>query len=150
MKNVIKAILAIVSLLPLTVFADDWTAEQREVLAWEEACINADNAKDFVDCFHEDFEGWGLNSAVPTTKSDRRALAENGFASFDADVLLFKPLSVIVKGNIAVINYITVAKVKNNDTDEITYETERWTDVAIKDGRQWTWIADHGEALSDD
>ena len=150
MQKITRAVLAVGLLLPLSVFGEDWTAEQQEVLAWEEACITTDDVNEFHACFHEDFEGWGINSTVPTTKADRRGLFENGFASFDSDVLLFKPISVIVKGNTAVINYITVAKIKNNDTEEINYETERWTDVAIKDGRQWTWIADHGEDISDD
>ena len=101
-------------------------------------------------CFHEDFEGWGEGSTVPTTKADRKGLFENGFASFDSDVLLFKPLSVIVKGDMAVINYLTVAKITNKATDEVNYESQRWTDVAIKEGGQWTWIADHGESISDD
>lgn len=150
MQNKFKIVLAVGLLLPLSVFGEDWTAAQQEVLAFEEACVTTNNVDELNACFHEDFEGWGMDATVPTTKADRKGIFENGFASFDADVLLFKPLSVIVKGNMAVVNYLTVAKITNKATDEVNYETQRWTDVCLKDGGKWTWIADHGVDISSD
>lgn len=150
MQKIFKIALAVGLLLPLSVFGEDWTTAQQEVLAFEEACVTTNDVNDFNACFHEDFEGWGMDATVPTTKADRTGLFENGFASFDADVLLFKPLSVIVKGNMAVVNYLTVTKITNKATDEVTYETQRWTDVCLKDGGKWTWIADHGVDISSD
>ena len=150
MQNIIKIALAVGLLLPLSVFGEDWTDAQQEVLAFEEACVTTNDLDDFMACFHEDFEGWGMDSTVPTSKADRKGLAENAFANFDQDVLLFKPLSVIVKGNMAVVNYLTVAKITNTTTEEVNYETHRWTDVCLKDGGKWTWIADHGVDISSD
>ena len=150
MQNKIKIVLAVGLLLPLSVFGEDWTAAQQEVLAFEEACVTTKDLDDFNACFHEDFEGWGIDFSVPTSKADRKGVFENGFASFDADTLLFKPLSVIVKGNMAVVSYLTETKLTNKSTDEVEYVTERWTDVCLKDGGKWTWIADHGVDISGD
>jgi hypothetical protein len=63
---------------------------------------------------------------------------------------LFKPLSVIVKGNMAVISYIDSSKSTNKTTKEVTYSTQRWTDVCLKDGGKWYWISDHGVDISQD
>jgi len=150
MKMSMRSSLMSVLLLPAFVLAEDWTAEQKEVLAFEEACVTTRVADEFVGCFHEDFVGWGQGSPHPTSKTDRLKFIADGFESFDSDTLLFKPISVIVKGNMAVVSYIQTSKITNNATNEVEYSTQAWTDVCLKEGRKWTWIADHGTDLTDD
>jgi hypothetical protein len=48
--------------------------------------------------------------------------------------MLFKPVSVIVKGNMAIISYIDSDKSTNKTTKEVEHSTTRWTDVCLKDG----------------
>ena len=139
-----------VLLIPVAALAENWTTEQMEVLAFEEACVTTDDADAFEGCFHEDFVGWGEGFPVPTSKADRLKSIADGFESFKSDTLLFKPISVIVKGNMAVISYIQTSKITNNATDEVEYSTQGWTDVCLKEDGKWTWIADHGVDLSDD
>ena len=100
-------------------FAEDWTKEQQELLEWEEACISTDDHDQWVSCFHDDFVGWGMGFPVPTSKSDRAQSAVDSFESFDSEVLLFKPLSVVMHGNTAVIVYIDNRKTTNNATQEV-------------------------------
>ena len=137
-------------LLPTFASAEDWTKEQKEVLAFEEACVTTKNVDEFTACFHEDFVGWGLGSTVPTSKSDRLRFNADGFENYDSEPLLFKPLSVIVKGNMAIISYLDSRKILNKATDEVNYSTQRWTDVCLKEDGKWTWISDHGVDLSGD
>jgi ketosteroid isomerase-like protein len=137
-------------LLPMFASAEDWTKEQKEVLAFEEACVTTKDVDEFMGCFHEDYVGWGQGSTVPLSKSDRQKPSADYFENNDGEVLLFKPLSVIVKGNMAVISYITRYKSTNKTTGEVTYGTGRWTDVCLKEGGKWTWISDDGVDLSDD
>ncbi len=143
-------LLAVVMLLPICASADNWSKEQLEVLKFEEACVATKDADDFIACFHEDFVGWGQGSTVPTTKTDRLKFIADGFGNSDSETLLFKPLSVIVKGNMAVVTYIQTSKTTNNATDEVEYSTQRWTDVCLKEDGQWTWISDHGVDISGD
>jgi ketosteroid isomerase-like protein len=150
MKLKIRICLVSVLLLPIIAFAQDWTKEQQEVLAFEEACVTTNDVDDFIACFHEDFVGWGEGYTAPTTKTDRLKFIADGFGNFDSDTLLFKPLSVIVKGNMAVVSYIQTSKTTNNTTDEVEYSTQRWTDVCLRENGKWTWISDHGVDLSDD
>jgi len=150
MKKLERGILVSVLLLPLTVFAENWTKEQQEVLAFEEACIAAQNADELKACFHQDYVGWGMTSPVPLSNSDQVKLIDESFASFETESLLFKPLSVVVKGNMAVVTYIDAGKSTNKSTDEVEYYTHRWTDVCLKDGGKWYWIADHGVDITTD
>ena len=145
-----KILLTAVLLLPAYASADNWSKEQMEVIKFEEACISAKTADYLIGCFHEDFVGWGQGSTVPTSKADRVKSITDGFENNDSETMLFKPVSVIVKGNMAVISYIDSSKSTNKTTKEVTYSTQRWTDVCLKDGGKWYWISDHGVDISSD
>ncbi|MCJ7591463.1 MAG: nuclear transport factor 2 family protein [Woeseiaceae bacterium] len=145
-----KIFLTVVLLLPAYASADDWSKEQMEVLKFEEACISAKSADQLMDCFHKDYVGWGQGSSVPLSKADREKASDDAFENNDSETILFKPLSVIVKGNMAVISYIDSSKSTNKTTNEVTYSTQRWTDVCLKDGGKWYWISDHGVDISED
>lgn len=146
MSDKLRLLAAVVLLSPISSYSEDWSTEQLELLEWEKQCISADNAQDFIGCFHEDFVGWGMGYPVPTNKSDREATAENGFENFPSELVYFHPLSVEIYGNVAVINYLDSRRTTNNHTGEVNYETTQWTDVAIKEDGNWYWIADHGTA----
>jgi len=148
MKKLVTGVFVSVLLLPLTAFAEEWTKEQQEVLAFEQACITSKSADQLKACFHEDFVGWGEGSTFPTSKQDRAAFIDDQFANNDRESLLFKPLSVIVKGNMAVVTYIDAGKIKNKSTNEVQEYIQRWTDVCLKDGGKWYWISDHGVDIS--
>jgi ketosteroid isomerase-like protein len=148
-KVQIKTILlAVTILLPFCALADDWSKEQKEVLKFEEACISAKSADDLIGCFHEDFVGWGLGSTIPTSKSDRIKGIVDRFENSDSEPMLFKPVSVIVKGNMAIVSYVDSSKSTDKTTKEVEYSTQRWTDVCLKEGGKWYWISDHGVDIS--
>ncbi len=130
-------------------FAEEWTKEQQELLEWEEACISTNDYDQWVSCFHDDFVGWGMGFPVPTSKSDRAKANVDDFETFYSEVLLFKPLSVVMHGNTAIIIYIANRKTTNNDTQEVTYTTSLWTDVCLREDGNWYWIADHGTSGTD-
>jgi ketosteroid isomerase-like protein len=150
MKIKLRIFLVSVLLLPMFAYAEDWTKEQKEVLAFEEACVTTKDVDEFTGCFHEDFVGWGQGYPVPTSKADRSKTNTDFFESFDSDTLLFNPISVVVKGNIAIVSYLQTSKYTNRATEEVEYSTQAWTDVCFKEGGKWTWIADHGTDLTDD
>jgi hypothetical protein len=148
MRKLATGICAYVLLLPLTALAQEWTKEQQEVLAFEQACVTAKSAEEAKACFHEDFVGWGAGVTFPTSKKERLPFIDDDFATNDRQSLLFKPLSVIVKGNMAVVTYIDAGKTKNKSTNEVKDYMARWTDVCLKEGGKWYWISDHGVDIS--
>ena len=131
-------------------WAKDWTKDEQELLEWEESCLAALEFDAWADCFHEDFVGWGIGYPAPQTKPERASLAADSFERTDVELMLFKPLSVQMYGNTAVINYVVTFKIVNKKTEEVAIETSMWTDVCMKDGGKWHWIADHGSPASDD
>ncbi len=149
MKKTEVTALVLTLLLPITALADEWTKEQQEVLAFEQACIDAKSAEALNACFHRDYVGWGIGSPVPLTKNEQTKLIADSFASTETELLLFKPLSVVIKGDMAVVSYISSGKVTDKRTEEAEYFIQRWTDVCVKDGGKWYWIADHGVDISD-
>jgi hypothetical protein len=44
--------------------------------------------------------------------------------------------------------YIATYTQKNKETGEEKTLTERWTDVLVREGGRWSWIADHGVDIS--
>lgn len=145
-----QIILITVLLIPGYILAGDWSKEQMEVLKFEEACVTSKSAEQLINCFHKDFVGWGQNTTVVTSKTDRIKSIKDGFDNNDSESMLFKPISVIVKGNMAIVSYIDSSKSTNKTTKKVTYSTSRWIDVCIKEDGKWYWISDHGVNISND
>ena len=134
---------------PVT-WAGDWTEAEQQLLEWEESCVATTEFDEWIGCFHADFAGWGQGYPVPQTKSERGRLAADVFERTDWELILFKPLSVRIYGDTAVINYVSTFKNTDSKSGEVTIETSSWTDVCLNDGGQWYWIADHGTAAESD
>ena len=107
MKKITNMLVVSILLFPMFATAENWTQDQQEVLAFEEGCISTDDADELISCFHDDFVGLGIGmGSVPTSKADRAKMIVDDFENSDADLVLFKPLSVYVNGNMAVISYV--------------------------------------------
>jgi ketosteroid isomerase-like protein len=148
MRRTVFAALALAVFLPLAAQAQQWTAAQQEVWEFEEACWATQDLEAAMACFHDDFLGWGIDYPVPTSKADRRTRNARRLETEETVFLYLKPLAVKVHGNVAIVLYLATYTTKNKATGEETTVTERWTDVCLKEGRGWTWIADHGGVIS--
>lgn len=136
-------------LLPLTVQGQEWTPEQREIWAWEVTCLESVDLETKRACFNDDFIGWGIGGAEPTTTTDRmQSFAEfleaNELVSFD-----FRPLAIKLQGNTAILIYEATIVSRNRATGEEAGPAIRWTDVAVREEGRWTWIADHGTVVEE-
>lgn len=147
MRRTVFAALALAVFLPLAAQAQQWTAAQQEVWEFEEACWATQDLEVAMACFHDDFVGWGTNSTLPTSKADRRPFFARSFETEDMVFLHLKPLSIKVHGDVAIVLYLATVTTKNKASGKETTVTERWTDICLKEGDGWTWIADHGGAI---
>lgn len=131
--------------LPLNIAANEWTAEQQEVLAFQIQCQSTNDVDEWMECFHDDFNGLGMNlGPMPTNKNDRRKLDSASRTTFAHELILLKPLSIYVNGNLAIVNYVVQQQQTNKKTGEETINISRWMDVLLKDNGKWSWISDHG------
>lgn len=120
--------------------------EQKEVLEFEMSCINAWTANDlesFLACLHDDYVGWYGLSSVPLNKADRRVLATRDFQTNQVVFAHVKPLSIQVHGNMATVLSLATVTHRDKTTGQETTVTMRWTDVCLKEGGRWAWVADH-------
>ena len=83
-----------------------------------------------MECFHDDFNGLGMNlGPMPTNKNDRRNLDSANRATFARELILLKPLSIYVNGNFAIVNYVVQQQQTNKKTGEETIQVSRWMDA---------------------
>lgn len=151
MKRIAIAVCAVAVLLPLAAHAGDWSAEQKEIWAWEQSCWQTNDVDTLMACFHEDFVGWGNTElGVPTNYNDRKAMFGQEFAAQETLSVYAKPLSIKIRGNVAAVLYVVTITRKDKGTGKETTSVERWTDIAMKENGKWSWIADHGSPVDSD
>ena len=129
--------------LPMLAAAQTWTAEQQEI--WRLEAQQWQMAKDedltWIDqMVHPNITFWDVDQPGPQNKE---SLARwNRYSSAASTVLeqeLF-PISVTITGNLAVAHY-RYSIVRENYKQERETATGRYTDVLIKEGGRWLFIA---------
>lgn len=108
-----------------------WRAERRGDLEWVESLLSGD------------FVGWPLTSPAPRNKTSTRLWTE--FESKQSELLQYElyPQSIVVHGDMAVVHYLYSSATKPRGGD-IVRNNGRFTDVLVRDGDQWKFIAWHG------
>ena len=147
MKNkIIVGTILIVFVLFSSMFAGEWTKEQKEVWQNVEAYwkISADrDVEGYLNYFHDDYLGWDYSTGVPTNKADVEK--EVRFYMETTEVLFWslKPVGIKVYGNFAFVHYYFTYVYKDPEGKQQTGKG-RWTDILMKQGDKWVLIADHG------
>jgi hypothetical protein len=133
-------LVASATLIAAPTSAQEWTAEEREVWAFEMECSAMSAADRVAQCFHEAYTGWYAGDPIPVDLDDQevsnRYWAQGEFVSA-------RPLMITVVDNVAVVHLMIRTAVPQPDGSTIL-EWSRWTDVLLNDGGRWGWIADAG------
>lgn len=123
--------------------AQTWSAEQQEIWKLEEQQWKMAAEKDasWIDkMVHPNLSYWDTDDVAPRNKA---SLARwNRYSSSNSTVLeqeLF-PISVTITGNVAVAQYRYTAA-RENYKKEREMVSGRYTDVFMKDGKDWKFIA---------
>jgi len=149
MKRILGGFAIVVFLLPCVAGAQEWTAEQQELWAWEVACWEAQDVDAAMACFHEDFVGWGLGTPLATNKADRWPAHARNFETSEVVYVYLKPVEIHMHGNSAVLVYLATYVERNKATGVETTYVEKWTDACLREGDRWSWIADHGTTVEE-
>lgn len=137
--------LAVVSLLvlPTLASAQTWNAEQQEVWKLEEQQWQMSKDKDisWIDkMVHPNISYWDVDQPGPQNKAS--LVRWNRYNNTNATVLeqeLF-PISLTITGNIAVVQY-RYSVARENYKKERETVSGRYTDVLVKEGGRWLFIA---------
>lgn len=123
--------------------AENWNAEQQEIWALEEQQWKMAAAEDMTwieSMVHPNLSYWETGQAMP---QNRASLARwTRFQASNSSTLeqeLF-PISIVITGNVAVVNYYYMAARENSKQERETVNGH-YMDVLIKDGGRWKFIA---------
>ena len=92
------AAVSITLITPATLFAQEWSAAQKEVWKnvetyWE---LSSNNDMDgFISYFHEDFSGWTNSSVLPDSRDQRAQFIKHFFSDLFHIILSGKSLQLI-------------------------------------------------------
>ena len=130
-------------LLPTLAAAQTWNAEQQEIWKLEEQQWQMSKDKDlsWIDkMVHPNISYWDVDQPGPQNKASLQRW--NRFSNANSTVLeqeLF-PISMTITGNIAVVQY-RYSVARENYKKERETSTGRYTDVLVKEGGRWLFIA---------
>ena len=132
-------------------FAQQWTAEQKDVWAGVEkywAASSSGDANGFMTYFDDSYMGWDYQSKVPQNKSTTSKWVNYGLKNATTLVYSITPLTIWDKGDFAYVHYYYSEVDKNNDTGKKENNSGNWTDILMKSNGKWVLIGDHGGRTS--
>ena len=141
-KTASLAFLVLVALVG-TASAQTWSPEQQEIWKFEEQQWQMSRDKDlsWVDkMVHANLSYWETGEAMPQNKASLTRW--NKYSSSNSAVLeqeIF-PISITITGNVAVVQYYYRIARENYKKERETV-TGRYTDVLLKEGSSWRFLA---------
>ena len=115
----------------LLTIGEQWQAQQQGSSDWTDTMLA------------DDFMGWPTDSPAPRTKSSTANW--NRFTEQLGHMVQHEiyPLSVVVRGDVAVAHYLYTSAFKNA-AGEIKVSNGRYTDVLVRTDTGWKFLAWHG------
>ena len=123
--------------------AQTWSADQQEIWRVEEQQWKMSKDKDltWIDkLVHANISAWEVGRPAPQNKASLTRWARFSDASSTILEQEIFPISITVTGNVAVAQY-TYMVVRENYKKDREASTGRWTDIFVKDGGRWQFIA---------
>jgi ketosteroid isomerase-like protein len=128
--------------------AQTWTPEQQEIWRLEDQQWKLGAAKDlsWIDTMvHPNISYWDVDMPAPQNKASLSRWAKYNNTNTTTLEQELYPISVTITGNVAVAQY-RYRVASENFKKEREIVTGRYTDVFIKDGGKWLFIAWAGGA----
>lgn len=152
MKNLffLASILVAFLLTPLTANSQNWSNDQKN--AWQtvekEWAAVMEKDPNIANLLTDDFAGWSVDDPMPLSKASLVGWFRfNGQYSTRLKYELF-PVKVIVHGDMAVTHYY-YQTVDEDKEGKRKASNGRWTDILVRDGSDWKFIAWQGGVHSE-
>jgi|TARA_B110000503_G_scaffold43198_1_gene70689 hypothetical protein len=145
MKKMIVRLAAVVALASMTTFAmaADWNKDQAAVWSvvtqsWEdEVAKNGNWPKDYV---HKDVVAWGESWPQPREAASIAKWSRFGEKTDTTLIYELFPVSIVVVGSTAIVNYNTVS-VGNNYEGKRERSTQGLIETLVYDGKSWRFLS---------
>ncbi len=140
------AVAGLLASLSTAAVAQTWSAEQLGVWGVIDAQWQASMAKDETwpnRFLHDQFRGWANENPAPRDKSSTERWTRYGDENSTTLMQELFPLNIIVHGNTAVAHYLYSTATENRKGERRTTHG-RYTDILVRDGDRWRFVAWHG------
>jgi len=141
-KTLITLLLMATISWPMISSSQDWSTEQKEVLAVIEKMLDYWAERDlegYMSCLHDNFIGWFAADPFPSDKATLRELESQTLKNQKIHHYRFKPISVTVTDNVAIVNMYYIA-IREDEKGKITNNTKA-TETYIKKDGEWLMLA---------
>lgn len=142
----LASVTSVLAAVSSPVVAQSWSNEQLEVWGVIQAQWQAAMEKNatWPDRFlHEKFLGWTNENPAPRSKSSTRNWTRYGDENSTTLMQELYPLGIVVHGNTAVAHYFFSTATEDRKAERRTTHG-RYTDILVRDGGTWRFIAWHG------
>ncbi len=146
-KQFIALLFVTCFLLPVSeARAQSWSDAQKEVWKtvvsqWEAAKAQDPSMSDTY--LHDSFLGWGDGNPMPRDKSSTKRWTKYGEANSKTLEQELNPVGIVVEGSVAVVHYYYSVATENRKGERETNHG-RYTDILLKEGERWRFIAWRG------
>ncbi|MBT8098149.1 MAG: nuclear transport factor 2 family protein [Gammaproteobacteria bacterium] len=126
--------------------AEDDTDDQADVWATIESqwIAEENNDKRWVDrLLADEFSGWPTNSPAPRTKASIKMWDRFNDEHGNLVAHELYPLAIVVQGDVAIAHYLYSSAYMSKD-DKLERNNGRFTDILVRTGDGWKFIAWHG------
>jgi len=149
-SRVVFAVLWLIMTASMPLFAQEWSAAQKDV--WKNveaywALYAAGDVEGYMTYVHTDYLGWSYQNALPSDKASTRKWVEHDLKTTKTLVSEIKPVAIKIHGNIAFVHYYFSMIIKDAEGKDKNI-SGRWTDILMKQGEKWVMIGDHGGQTS--
>ena len=132
--------------VPNLSFAGDWSKEQKEVWNtitkwWDNFAAN--DIKGQRALLHDNMYSWRMDGPAPQNKEETLLWINENMKDNNDPIQTVTPMKVVVHGSTGVAHYV-VQRARTDRNGKRVSETHRWTDIVIKDGGKWRFIAWQG------
>ena len=150
-KKISLSFCLILLLFSSSIFAQQWTSEQKDVWSgvekyWEVS--SSGDTKGFMTYFDDSYMGWEYSSKVPQNKANTSKWIEPDLKNNSTVLYTLTPLTIWVKGDFAYVDYSYAQISKNKETGKEEPNMGNWTDILMKKNGKWVLIGDHGGRTS--
>ena len=131
------------ALLANAASAQTWSPEQQEIWRFEDQQWKMEAEKDaswIEKMVHANLSYWDVAQPGPQNKASLQRWLRQGYANNTTLEHELFPISATITGNVAVVQYRYMVGRENYKKDRETV-TGRYTDVLIKEGGRWLFIA---------
>lgn len=150
MKKLLFLFVFLVSFQFLSIQAQQWSAEQKEVWATVKAYNDFGAKADvqgFLSHFDDSYCGWSYVTDAPHGKDDVASAIKYWFPNSKTLYYTLTPAKIWVKGDFAFVHYYYTQYTEGAEGKK-EWEKGRWTDILMKKDGKWIMVGDHGGKTS--